>query len=119
MNRGHYNTNKLISEQGLYNVISLAGYENSLKILGEDFNPTTEMMIDVISGVIRDRGVPIRISEVLSIVDYKNLPKDMGVVMYENYVFYRDRRVKYNNPIMERHIPILYRGVINYIKGGV
>lgn len=106
----------LIEEQGLYDIIKLAGYENTIKLLGEDFNPTNEMMIDVISGVVRDRRVPIRISEILSTVDYKNLPEDMGVVIYENYIFYRERRVKYDNPIIERYLPILYRGVINYIK---
>jgi|TARA_R110000796_G_scaffold6992_11_gene24422 hypothetical protein len=107
-----------IKKVGLYNMIKSIGYGNMDEVLGKDFKPTKDMMINVLQEVTRE--YPHSFSYVIN---------DEVLTITENHItiftnFYKDisnpsipQEIKhdYNDYEVNDYLPELYENVLDYM----
>lgn len=112
-----------IKKIGLYNVIKSIGYDNINEVLGEDFKPTKDMMINVLQEATKE--YPNSFSYVINgevITVNENHIVKFGLLGYleerddltNDYSF--DIKYKYDDDEVNNYLPELYENVLDYMK---
>jgi hypothetical protein len=106
-----------IKKVGLYNMIKSIGYGNIDEVLGKDFKPSKDMMINVLQEVTKD--YPHYFSYVINdeiltitenhIVRYTNFHKDTDPTIPQDISY------DYNDNEVNDYLPELYVNVLDLI----